>query len=160
MPFVVIAGMVVVAMLVQADSPVRPDAFWATRPLSPLAVLSAKVMLTFAFIVGIPLVGQAIALRMNGANASDLANYLPGGVLTYGLWLFAAFVVASYTRDLKTVVVVMLCISGALIIGTGMLLSALNDRNAPEPSARFILSSAILAWLGILGSAALVLTLY
>ena len=158
--FVVIAGMVVVATLVQADSPVREDAFWATRPLNPFSVLGAKVLLTGIVIVGLALIGQAIALRMDGAYASDVAYFLPAGAFAYGLWLFATFLVASYTRDVRTFVVVMMCISAGLVIGPTILFSSLANRNAPEPSRSFDTIMRVVAWLGFIGSAALLLVLY
>src|SRR5512147_711408 len=42
--FVVMIGMVVVAQFVQADSPRRVDASWASRPLAPWAVMVEKLV--------------------------------------------------------------------------------------------------------------------
>ncbi len=52
--FVVLA-VLISAVVVQADSPSRSDAFWASRPLHPLAVLMAKAATLGVFLVVLPL---------------------------------------------------------------------------------------------------------
>ncbi len=95
-------GMIVVASFVQGDSPIRPDAFWASRPLNPSAVLAAKVMLTIAIVLAIPVIGQLAALLVRRAGSGVLADAVATSAWTYTKWLAIAFVAAAMTKDLKS----------------------------------------------------------
>src|SRR5215467_1014042 len=55
---VVVVGVLSVASAIQADSPTQANAFWASQPLAPAAVLGAKLMLAAVIIVGSALIGQ------------------------------------------------------------------------------------------------------
>ena len=68
---VVIAGVVLVATLIQSDSPIRADAFWATRPLSPTAVLLAKILLVVVIVVALPVAAQAFAVSSFDIHGTD-----------------------------------------------------------------------------------------
>src|SRR5262249_39075988 len=59
---VVITGLLLSAILVQNDSPIRADAFWTTRPLAPAAVLCAKILVVAVIVAAIPLAAQALAI--------------------------------------------------------------------------------------------------
>ncbi len=99
-----VVGMIVVASLVQGDSPTRADAFWASRPLNPSAVLAAKIMLTIAIVVAIPLLGQIAALVARQTDSGILTETVAVSAWTYTKWLTVAFLAAAMTRDLKTFV--------------------------------------------------------
>ena len=92
---IVLFGMVIVAWLVQDDSPFRADAFWASRPFYPSAVLGAKGLIAIVFIVGVPAIGQGIALASNNVGGRFIAPMVLESVEIYALWLLAAMVTAA-----------------------------------------------------------------
>ena len=102
MILVVLVGMLVVAMFVHADSPIRADAFWATRPFDPKAMLAAKVCLAVLVLMVPALIGEAIALHHFGVLGQAIPRALASSSWWFGGWLLAAMVVASLTKDLKT----------------------------------------------------------
>ncbi|CAN5880808.1 hypothetical protein BH23GEM9_BH23GEM9_26080 [soil metagenome] len=115
--------MLLVAVLVQGDSPARSDAFWVTRPLRPSAVFAAKLLgvLTLA---GLALLGQALALLAYDIPAGDYLPQLARSALMFGLWLAAAGFVAALTRDLRMFVVAFV----ALLVASLTLVTLLMSR--------------------------------
>src|SRR5690349_6052696 len=59
---VVIFGAILAASFIQTDSPTQSDAFWASHPFRSSAVLGAKLLLVFTIVIGLPLVGQVVAM--------------------------------------------------------------------------------------------------
>jgi hypothetical protein len=160
--FVVIAGMLLVALLIQADSPVRADAFWATHPLQPLAVLAAKTLLAVVIIVGAPLVGQAFALSANDIHGAELLRLLAASAAIYALWLLLAMVTAAFTRDVKTFVVVLVCVPLVVTVGMTVLFSSgeTNVAIGSGGSAWSLVVPRFAGWFGVLGCVALIVQLY
>jgi len=66
---VVLVGMLAAGLLIQADSPTRADAFWASRPFDPTAVLASKALCTLLVLVVPALIAQAAVLVANGAGS-------------------------------------------------------------------------------------------
>jgi energy-converting hydrogenase Eha subunit A len=113
--FAFIVGMVIVAGLVQADSPTRSDAFWATRPLNPMAVLGAKVATTTIFILGVTLTVQAMELRTFDLSMGVELPMLVNSARSYALWLLIAMIVAAATPNLHIFIAAL--IGGAVVCG-------------------------------------------
>ena len=111
---VVIAGVVLVATLIQNDSPIRADAFWATRPLAPTAVLLAKILLVVVIVVGLPVAAQAFAISSFDIHGAALVRRLFTATSEYARWLLIALALASLTKDLKSLIVMFVCIPVAL----------------------------------------------
>lgn len=130
----VLMGMNVFASLVQADSPARSDAFWASRPLYPLAVFGAKIAVTLLLLLGLALLGQLVGLLAHDIVASDLPGLLAESALSYGIWLGVAAVIAALTRDLRTFLVVLVVGTIAWGMGTAIIASRTGPREAPGPS--------------------------
>ena len=164
--FVAIAGMLLVATLVQADAPGRVDAFWSTHPFLPFAVLVAKVLLAAIVVLGVGLVGQAIALGSNGVHGTAILGRLSASAGIYGEWLLTAMVIAALTRDLKSFIVALVCIPIALAI----INLASASLSTPSASSSIFSSAptetpaapATFAWwwLGIIGCGAVLLWVY
>src|SRR5215468_7651472 len=70
----VILGLVAAGSVVQLDSPTRANAFWASRPISPSAVLGAKLVVVMITIVGLPLIGVAIGLAALDTSKATTMN--------------------------------------------------------------------------------------
>jgi len=165
--FVVIAGMLLVGVVVQADAPARPDAFWATRPLRPSAVLTAKLLIALGVLV-VGLAGQAAAISAFGMGGIPLAARLPRAAGAYALWLLVALLMAALTRDLKAFVAATVCILMAPALATGLWLSPNQVESIGGTLVRVVVGASpagvaalhVAAWLGPPGCIVLLLWLY
>ena len=124
--FLVMVGMVVVASLVQADSPMRADAFWATRPIDPKAVFLAKLVLATVVVAGVALIGQYIAIASFDVPDREVPALLAQSGEGYALWLVSAMVIAALTRDLKSAFVAF----AVLMVATLLVSAAVPNRAA------------------------------
>jgi hypothetical protein len=111
---VLVATPVFVAIIVQNDSALAVDAFWATRPLYPTAVLAAKVL---AILVGMTLpaaIGQGVILYEFGLRG-ELPGVLTAGTGTHflliGLYAAVAALTPTIGAYLTTGIVAFLAIS-------------------------------------------------
>lgn len=161
---VVIAGMVLVAMLVQSDSPGRVDAFWATRPLQPTAVLLAKMLTAIVVVLGLALVAQAFALSSFDLHGMALARRLPTAAIAYARWLVVAMVLAALTKDLKAFVVALVAVP---LLVTNAIPSAVwrwlfADGGSADGGGNAGPGAAplLVAWIGIAGCVALLFWFY
>jgi len=115
-------GLVVFAVLIQADAPMGSDVFWATRPLYPSAVFVAKFAVAAAALIGVGLVGQAVALAVLGIEPASMPAYLGVSVADYGVWLGLAGVVAGFARNIRTFVLSMIIVALLPYLGLWSLL--------------------------------------
>ncbi|HEV8447886.1 MAG TPA: hypothetical protein VGQ44_13735 [Gemmatimonadaceae bacterium] len=160
---VVLTALLVVAILVQSDSPIRADAFWTTRPLAPAAVLLAKVLVLAIVVGGVPLAAQAITVASFDVHGTALARHLSTSILEYGRWLLFGLALASMTKDLKTFVVALVGIPIAFGIGSDIwaMLFMRNSVSFDAGSAsRGISLDQVITWIGTLGCIALPIWLY
>ena len=141
----VLLGMVLFAILVQSDSPARSDAFWVSRPLYPLAVFSAKILVAFLLLLGLPLLGQFVGLLAHDVTARDVPALLGDSALSYGSWLGMAAVIAALTRDLRTFLVVLVLVTLGWFIGLQALGFLLNPPMTPGPPPPLLVPAAIIA---------------
>ena len=160
MPLVVIAGMFVAGVLIQTDSPIRGDAFWASRPLYPTAVLVAKVALTLSLIIGAPVVAQLHVLLANGIPVGEAALMALRSVWVYGLWLLMAVTIAAITSDLRSFTL------GLVLIPVGILLLMMfseivvGGQFASPPSLFTIVSGWMAVAVGVGAALWLLVVLY
>jgi len=154
MVFVVMAGMVVVAQFVQADSPVRVDALWASRPLAPWAVLLEKLVAAVLIVLALALIGQFIGIRALDVPARAVPGLLAESALQYALWLLIAMVIAGLTVDLRSFVVALIALPIILLIVTETFFSSF-DTGAPD---RWM--PIVLAAVAVLGGVALLARVY
>ncbi|MEO8564726.1 MAG: hypothetical protein ABI601_21825 [bacterium] len=113
---VVLSGMIAVASLVQADSPTRPDAFWASRPFHSSAMFAAKLASAMSIVLLLPLIGQLMVWSANGATLRQVPALLTEPTVELGLWLLIAMVVGALTRDLKSFLVALFGIVGGIVV--------------------------------------------
>lgn len=97
-----VMGILLVAVLVQADSPARSTPFWITLPLRPSAVFTAKLVVGVLVVLGFALVGQAATLSAHAVAAGDLPGLLGRSAIAFGFWLGMAAVIAALAPDLRT----------------------------------------------------------
>jgi hypothetical protein len=140
----VVLGMLLCALLVQADSPATGNAFWVSRPLSPLAVFSAKVLVAVLLLLGIPLGGQFLGLVAHDVAARDLPGLLAESALSYGQWLGLAAVLAALTRDLRTFVVALVLFVLGWFGAMLAVLQHLARATTPGTSPPLLVTTAVL----------------
>jgi hypothetical protein len=149
----VVLGVILAATAVQADSPTQSNAFWASRPFDPTAMLGAKLIYCAAVVLGIPLAAQLIGLLEYDVSASAIVAVMLKSATAYGLMLLCAVVVASLTTDLRGFIV------GALVLVVGFLLAVAA---APATISRWLVNPpfGLFLVLTLLTSGALLIWLY
>lgn len=129
-----------VASLVQQDSPTRPNALWATRPLSSSAVLTSKLLLTMVGIIGVALLGGSVALASMDTNPIAMMRILLAAALSCLEGAIAVLIVSALTRDLREFVGVLAATSvGLFIVMIGVMDSV------PPPSTTIAATIAALS---------------
>ena len=137
---VVLLGIVLAAVAVQADSPVQSNAFWASRPFAPGAMLGGKLLYCGGVILGVPLVAELIGLLRFNVTPDALVASLVKSAVVYGLILLCTVVVAGLTGDLRGFIVASL----ALVVGFLITVAVVFD----SPSAT-LANPSKLAWIAI-----------
>jgi len=125
-------GVVLCALLLQADSPTRSNAFWASRPFHPSAIIATKLALTAFAVIGIPAVGEIIGLLSLRTPHGALASIVGGSAGVYAIWLLAAILLAALTDDLRSFVTAAVIIAVVLLLIMAMLPDSVTgplDRN-------------------------------
>jgi len=117
---IVVLGLIVSASLLQLDSPTRANAFWASRPLSPSAVLLAKFAVVSITIVGASLLGVFIALELLDATAAATGAVVAYGAIAFGKLALAAMVLSAITDDVRgaAVLLIALYVGGVFLTAT------------------------------------------
>ncbi len=114
-PALWVVGVLIAALIVQSDTPGNSLAFWASRPIQPLALLSAKLCVVFGVLVVVPLVGLTIVLRGYSLSASELVSLLLPPFLFASGVLVAAMLVASLTSRTSSFLGVMFGVPLAIV---------------------------------------------
>ena len=101
--YMVLIGLAILisAVVVQADSPSRSDAFWASRPLHPLAVLVAKGATLGVFLLAIPLVAEAMLLSKHAVPSAEMVSMLAQSLVTQAGIVVGAATLAALTANLS-----------------------------------------------------------
>ena len=137
----IVVGMIITALVVQADSPARGDAFWVTLPVEPSAVLAAKIAVAVLVVLGLALVGQLAALAVHASAGRDLPALLGISALSYALWLAYAAALASLTRDLRTFVVALVLTTIAWFFASALTFTPFSGY---RPATPYLLRTLVL----------------
>jgi hypothetical protein len=156
-----ILGLVASVSLLQSDSPTRANAFWASRPLSPSAVLGAKLAVVVIAIIGLPLIGVAIGLTSLDTSSVRTTSLVARCALPYGEWALAVLVVGALTEDLRGAAVALI----AILLGAILTLAAFSkgsaENTSPGPSeTASLIALAVFTVVVVMGSIALLAFLY
>jgi hypothetical protein len=111
----VILGLVASASLLQLDSPTRANAFWASRPLSPNAVMSAKLTVVLVIVV-VPLIGVIGVLRSLDTSAVAATKLIAACAVSYAEWALAVMLVGALTNDLRSSAVAFIAILFGIVL--------------------------------------------
>src|SRR5689334_3714216 len=120
---VLLFACIVAAVLVQADSLGRPDAFWRSRPFRPAAILGAKLLLIITLILGLPLIGEIVAYVAFGVPSRYFPSLLSTSLSIFGLWLTLSLVLGALTSDLRSAVVAFVLVLIGFLLLTAFLTS-------------------------------------
>jgi hypothetical protein len=123
---VVIMAVLLTALVVQADSPSRSDAFWASRPLRPLAVLLAKAVTLAGFLLVLPVVADALVLASHSVSPIEMAPMLRDGFLVHLSTVLAAGTLAALTSDLATFFAAAVGGGVATVVVTGLVMKVFD----------------------------------
>lgn len=121
LPLVPVVAVLLAALVVQADSPSRSDAFWVTRPLTPSAVLAAKLSLLALVVLALPLAGQLAALAVRGVPVARLPALLGESALEQAGLVTVGVAIAALTPDLRTFLVALVLAFLGWSLGAGVL---------------------------------------
>jgi len=156
-----ILGLVASASLLQSDSPTRANAFWASRPLSPSAVLGAKLAVVMIAIVGLPLIGVAIGLTSLDTSSVLTTKLVARCAIRYGEWALAVLVVGALTDDLRGAVVALIAILFGAILTLAAFSNTATESTTSGPSEIVVLTALVgIAVVGVTGGMALLAFLY
>ena len=153
-----VVGLVILLLLasvVQGDSPTRSDAFWASHPLDPYAVLGAKVLFAIA-LLAVGAIGQEVVLQAYDATSADVARLVVEPVLVLGAVMLIAGLIASLTRDLRTFTMVAIVTPLAMILSIVLITALLRESVAFRIGSQamqvtrivaLVLAAALIPWL-------------
>lgn len=121
-----IVGILLVASVMQGDSPTRSDAFWVSHPFDPFAVLSAKVV--FALLVlAIAVIGQLIVVDSYDPDRAALRKVVVDPALVFGWLIVTALALAALTRDLRSFTLAAIGIPVVLGLTAGFIVAYVTD---------------------------------
>jgi len=89
----------IAALLMRQESAVRDDAYWLTRPIPRVQLLSAKALFGLLVVVLPQAVSFVIILTVNGHSALEHWPVVLSGAITTGLIFLLGTMVASITRS-------------------------------------------------------------
>jgi hypothetical protein len=138
--FIIILGLLSTASLLHADSPTRANAFWASRPLSPSAVLAAKLVVVATAVVALPLVGGLTALESLDTSPAAATSVLARAALSYGEWTLAVMVIGALTDDIRGFVSAFVGVLAAMIVLLGVLDITTVEWGAFGPAVLLLIS--------------------
>ena len=146
--FVLVAfGMATAATLVQSDSPSRSNAFWATRPLDPSAVLAAKLVVIVLGVIGIGVLGEIVGLEALSLRAGFVGTLVMRSIGLYAIWLVAAISIAALTPDFRTFALSLLVTVFAFFVLAQMLFV---EKNGVLHLSAFVPAVGVLVAMGAL----------
>jgi hypothetical protein len=123
MVLVGIIGGMVVASVIQGDSPTRTDAFWASHPIDASAVLASKICAA-VLVVGIAMLAQLVVLHWYDLAWSESFRLAGRPAVGFAFGLLGALAVGALTRDMRSFILVALAIPVTLILLGSLLMSA------------------------------------
>lgn len=111
-----LTGLISVATVVQADSPTASNAFWASRPFFPEAMLGAKLLFVLLILIPLPFLGQLVGLLLYDVSAREIVRQLGRSWTDAGFALIPILVAAALTRDLRSFLLACVVSPGLLVV--------------------------------------------
>lgn len=150
----IVTGPIAAASIIQADSPIRADAFWASKPFRRWAMLTAKLALVAVALLLLPLLGQWLGLMAFDVPRVEQWTILLASTVTYGFVLLVAMFLGALTGELRSFV---LAVVGSLI---ALLAAAMALSGGPGAAWGDSAIREVVFVIGLIGVAALLVLLY
>lgn len=112
-PMLSMLAILLVATMVQEDSPARADAYWAALPLRESAILSGKGI-AMALLLLPAIAAHAFLLWWLGVPSALVPGMLLRAMWVFVAWLLAAALLGCVTRDIKALILA--CIVGSITV--------------------------------------------
>jgi hypothetical protein len=135
----VLMRVIVVAQVVHTHPLVGSTAFWPTRPIPPLLLLRAKIVLLGATLVAVPVAAEAVLMAAYGVAPGELVRVAAETALFATLWTALLAVPAVLTRTFSrfTLACCSVLAALALYIAISLTLSSLAPRAEAPPPPQF-----------------------
>lgn len=145
-------GLVLGILLIHQGPPDRRDAFWARLPLSPAAVLAAKLLVASVLLVGLPLAGQIGLFVWTGVPVREALSLMWLAVAPWSAWILAALLIGSVFRTIGGAILagVLIPVLGPMLVSAVffVLLSTTNAEFAMEVyPATWVMGSVVGAFI-------------
>ena len=122
-----------VSRLIHDEPLVGREAFWLTRPISPVALMGAKLVFAALFLLALPLAANLIVPAVFGMPVGDVGRIIPVFGLNQVLLILALIALATVTPSLVRYVLALVGIMGAFVVLMALLVfTALFMRDIQE----------------------------
>jgi hypothetical protein len=108
--------MATVSFTIHGDSTVGTDAFWTTRPIEPLSLLAAKLLLLSVTLLALPAMTEAVLLLANDMSFSASAGVIAQSFSFRLIVMLLLALAAALTRNLPRFA--LLCGGAVLVVTT------------------------------------------
>lgn len=145
---------IIIALVIQADSPVDSRAFWLTRPLTPKTLLAAKILFILIFLVGMPLLARTAVMLLHGVLIHDILLAVIQLLIMKLAFIVPLVVIAALTPNITWYLLL-----GAILLVGGGIAGALLFGGSGSPAApnTFQLSRILVSYLLLIAVGAVVI---
>ena len=140
-----VVGVVLAPIVIQSDAFVGSTASWMTRPVAPLALAAAKLLLVFAAGVGLPVTLNASVMAVADVPARTIAMATAGSILSRSVWMALTVGFGALTQTLPRYLAALgaslAALVAALVLGTSIAAMRVTEEvvaqrwTAPSPTA-------------------------
>ncbi len=142
-----------VSWLIHDEPLIGPDAFWLTRPIPPMTLMTAKLTFAAALLVGAPALTQsvvvAVALGSPGHASRLIWTLLFSQVLWSAVLIALATLTASLTRYLLTLAAGAAAVALAISALITLLLMTAEERSYPSEMLPDMTTVIVVSWLTV-----------
>ena len=129
----VLLRVIVVARVIHTHPVVGHTAFWQTRPIPPLLLMRAKIVLLAGALIAVPVAAEAVLMAVSGVTFGELVRVASETALFATLWTVLLAVPAVLTRTFSRFALACCGVVAAvaLYIAIGIMVSSFAPRAEP-----------------------------
>ena len=129
----VLFGVVFIALVVQEHPLVGTTAFWTTRPISPRALLAAKLVFLVTAVVIAPVAAELVLMVIYDVPIRTVAAVAVQTALFWTVWLTIIMCLAALTRNLTKFALLVGGGALAIVISIVISIALFIDRMSEDP---------------------------
>jgi hypothetical protein len=143
-----VVAVVLAPIVIQSDAFVGSTAFWMTRPIAPIVIAAAKLLLVFVAGVGLPVALNAGVLAAADVPGHTIAMATAGSVLNRSMWMGLTIAFAALTQTLPRYLAALggflAALVAVLVLGTSIMAMRVTEEvvaqrwTAPRPTADLV----------------------